>query len=122
MAPTGFRGYAGKRARQNKQFNPYKMRKNQRSWTALPPARYPSTQAKIWWALNLLATIALELVSCAEARVPIPRERLQAIRAFERDLDAQCSGDAGEGSLSHHFDQVSTGMTEYESYCAEVVE
>jgi hypothetical protein len=104
------------------QFNPYNVRKNQRLWTALPPASYPSPQARVWWTLNLLATIALELVSCTEARVPIPRERLEAMRAIERDLDAEFSRDAGEGSLSHHIDQASTGMTEYEAYCADVVE
>jgi hypothetical protein len=42
--------------------------------------------------LKLLATIALELVSCVEARMPIPPERMEAIRAFERDLAVECSG------------------------------
>jgi hypothetical protein len=37
----------------------------------------------VWSILKFLAAIALELVSCVEARMPISPERIKAIRAFE---------------------------------------
>jgi hypothetical protein len=46
--------------------------------------------AAVWSILKLLTAIALEIVSCVEAKLPIPPERIETMRAFERALEAEC--------------------------------
>jgi hypothetical protein len=97
------------------------MRISHRSGASLPSAKQTSPSGKIWWALQLLVSIAIELISCVEARLPLSPERIEAIRALERVLEAECSGEVGEPQ-SRDLEQSPGLMNEYEFLCTVFLE
>jgi hypothetical protein len=58
----------------------------------MAPHVYKKRPSAVGSILKLLAAIALELVSCVEARMPFSPDRIEAMRSYERDLGAACSG------------------------------
>jgi hypothetical protein len=72
--------------------------------------------------LKLLGAIALELVSCVEARMPIPPERIEAMRAFEHDLKVECGertrGSADAWGAGYAF----TAASNHELVCTGLLE
>lgn len=56
------------------------------------------SRVRPWSILKLLASIMLELVSCAQERKPIPPDRREAMRAFERTLKSECDMQGKRGN------------------------